>query len=67
MDQTILDRTTFLIERADIPPALSPQNPAENILSSTAVTLMERQILSAFLSGLFLGGSNHTLKFSCRQ
>ena len=66
MDQNILDRASFLIERADVPCAFPPQNTAENLAASAAAALMGQQMLSVFLAGFLLSASDYTLKFNCR-
>ncbi len=66
MDQNILNRTTFLIERADVPRSVPPQNPENAPLDSVADVMLEQQLLTAFMAGMLFGSSAYTLKFSCR-
>lgn len=64
MDYPILDRTAFLIERADMLCSLPPKNPMERLLLSTHALVEEQRILSALLTASLL--DSHTLKLSCR-
>jgi hypothetical protein len=60
MDQASLNRTVFLIERTDVPLAFPTQDLPGKLLSSTANALIEQRMLSAFLTGLLLGGRGIT-------
>ena len=66
MDQNILNRAAFLIERADVPRSVPPQNPEKAPLDSISGVMLEQQLLAAFMAGILLGSSAYTLKFSWR-
>lgn len=50
MDYTILSRTKFLIEHAEVPCAIPSQNPAERLLAEVSAVIAEQRMFSALLA-----------------